>query len=109
MSMYRVFTGSDGEIYTEEMSLEERPEVGELPNLFEVRAFDDTRIMDFHPLAERRLIIHLTGEVEIGTSDSSTRIFRNGDIQLMEHVSGPGHRHLDRSPTRRIRSWSIRG
>jgi hypothetical protein len=31
--------------------------------------------MDFHPLPERRLIIHLRGEVEIGVSDGRTQIF----------------------------------
>jgi len=54
--------------------------------------------MDFHPLPERRLIIHLSGEVEIGTSDGSRHVFRAGDIRLMEDVTGRGHTHVDRSP-----------
>ena len=55
--------------------------------------------MDFHPLPERRLIVHLTGEVEIETSDGSKQVFRAGDIRLMEDVTGRGHAHVDRSPS----------
>ena len=61
--------------------------------------FDGTRKMDFHPLPERRLIIHLSGEVEIGTSDDSRHVFRVGDIRLMEDVTGRGHTRVDRSPS----------
>lgn len=101
MAIYRVFSGSDGESHIEEMSLEEHPELGSLTNLSEVKVqqFDGTRKMDFHPLPERRLIIHLSGEVEIGTSDGSKQVFRAGDIRLMEDVSGRGHSHQDRSPS----------
>jgi redox-sensitive bicupin YhaK (pirin superfamily) len=101
MAIYRVFSGSNGESHIEEMSLEEHPELGSLTNLSEVKVqqFDGTRKMDFHPLPERRLIIHLSGEVEIGTSDGSKQVFRAGDIRLMEDVSGRGHSHLDRSPS----------
>ena len=93
MGIYRVFTGSDGESHIEELRLEEHPELGALTKINEVRVqqFDGTRKMDFHPLPERRLIIHLSGEVEIGTSDGSRHVFRAGDIRLMEDVTGRGH------------------
>jgi hypothetical protein len=101
MGIYRVFAGSDGESHMEELSLEEHSELGALTNLSEVRVqqFDGTRNRDFHPLPERRLIIHLSGEVEIGTSDGSRHVFRSGDIRLMEDVTGRGHAHVDRSPS----------
>ena len=101
MGIYRVFAGSDGESHIEELSLEEHPELGALTNLREVQVkqFDGTRNMDFHPLPERRLIIHLSGEVEIGSSDGSKQVFRAGDIRLMEDVTGRGHSHKDRSPS----------
>jgi len=100
MGIYRVFVGSDGESHIEELQLEEHPDLGALTNVNEVRVqqFDGTRKMDFHPLPERRLIIHLSGEVEIGTSDGARQVFRAGDIRLMEDVTAPGHMHLDRSP-----------
>ena len=65
MAIYRVFAGSDGESHLEELRLEEHPDLGALTNIREVRVqqFDGTRQMDFHLLPERRLIIHLSGEV----------------------------------------------
>ena len=101
MSIYRVFASSDGESHIEELQLEEHPALGALTNIQEVRVqqFDGSRRMDFHPLPERRLIIHLSGEVEIGTSDGSRQVFRAGHIRLMEDVTGRGHTHVDLSPS----------
>ena len=101
MGIYRVFAGSDGESHIEELRLENHPELGALTNIHEVRVqqFDGTRKRDFHPLPERRLIIHLSGEVEISSSDGSRHVFRAGDIRLMEDVTGRGHAHVDRSPS----------
>ena len=64
-----------------------------------MQQFDGTRKRDFHPLPERRLIMHLSGEVEIRTSDGSRHVFRAGDMRLMEDVTGRGHAHVDRSPS----------
>ena len=101
MAIYRIFTDADGESHIEDWKLEEHPELGELINVSEVRVqeFDGSRHRDFHPLPERRLIIHLSGEVEIGASDGSKRVLRAGDIRLMEDVSGRGHTHDDLSPS----------
>ena len=101
MGICRVFAGSDGESHIEELRLEDHPELGALANIHEVRVhqFGGTRKMDFHPLPERRLIMHLSGEVEISTSDGSRHVFRAGDIRLMEDVTGRGHTHVDRSPS----------
>ena len=101
MAIYRVFSDSDGESHIEDLKLEEHPELGALINVSEVRVqeFDGSRHMDFHPLPERRLVIHLSGEVEIGASDGTRRILRAGDIRLMEDVSGKGHTHDDLSPS----------
>ena len=101
MAIYRIFPDSDGESHIEEMHLSEHPELGDLTNLSEVRVqeFDGTRKRDFNPLPERRLIIHLSGEVEIGTTDGSKQIFRAGDIRLMEDVTGRGHSHVDLTPS----------
>ncbi|MCH7737521.1 MAG: hypothetical protein IH872_08995 [Chloroflexi bacterium] len=101
MGMYRVFSGSDGESHIEELRLEDHPELGAMTNVGEVRVqeFDGTRNMDFHPLPERRLIIHLSGEVEITTSDGAKQRFRAGDVRLMDDVTGRGHAHFDLSPS----------
>ena len=78
MAMYRVFTDADGESHIEEMSLADHPELGSLTNVsaVQVQEFDGSRHRDFHPLPERRLIIHMSGEVEIGASDGSKIVLR---------------------------------
>ena len=100
MSIYRIYAGADGESHIEEVQLAQHPELGALRQVAQVgiHAFPELRTMDFHPLPERRLIIHLRGEVEIGVSDGTTQIFRPGDARLMEDTSGPGHTHRDLSP-----------
>ena len=101
MAIYRVFSDGDGESHFEDLKLAEHPELGALANVSEVQVqeFDGSRHRDFHPLPERRLIIHLSGEVEIGTSDGDKRVLRTGDIRLMEDVTGKGHSHNDLSPS----------
>ena len=101
MAIYRVYSDADGESHIEDLNLEDHPELGALINVSEVRVqeFDGSRQMDFHPLPERRLIIHMSGEVEIGASDGSKRVLRAGDIRLMEDTTGKGHSHHDLSPS----------
>ncbi len=101
MAIYRLFSDADGESHFEDMKLEDHPELGAMLNVCEVRVqeFDGSRQMDFHPLPERRLIVHLSGEVEIGASDGAKRVLRAGDIRLMEDVTGKGHTHKDLSPS----------
>jgi hypothetical protein len=84
----------------EEVHLAQHPELRALMQMAQVgiHEFADLRSMDFHPLPERRLIIHLRGEVEIGVSDGSKQIFRPGDARLMENTFGRGHTHQDLSP-----------
>ncbi len=104
MGMYRVFAGSDGESHIEELTLEDHPELGALTNISEVKVqeFDGSRNMPLHPLPERRLIIHLSGEVEITTSDGAKQLFRAGDVRLMDDVTGKGHAHLDLTPSEAV-------
>ena len=101
MCIYRVYAGPDGESHIEEMDVAGHPELGALKNISEVRIqhISESRNMDFHPLPDRRLIIHLAGEVEIGLSDGTKHIFRAGDVRLMEDLTGPGHTHRDLTPT----------
>ena len=101
MAIYRVFPDADGESHIEELDLADHPELGALTNVTEARVqqFDGSRHMDFHPLPERRLIIHLSGEVEIGASDGGKIVLRAGDIRLMEDTAGKGHSHNDLTPS----------
>ena len=100
MSIYRIDAEADGESHIEEVDLAQHPELGALMHVAQVgiHEFSELRTMDFHPLTERRLIIHLRGEVEIGVSDGRTQMFRPGDARLMEDTFGRGHTHRDLSP-----------
>ncbi len=101
MAMYRVYAGPDGESHIEELPADRQTELASFANIAEagISRFTELRNMDFHPLPERRLIIHLAGEVEIGLSDGSKQVFRPGDVRLMEDVTGRGHTHRDLSQT----------
>ena len=68
MAFYRFYSDGDGESHVEDVNLAERPDLAAMLNVSEVsvREFDGSRHMDFHPLPERRLIVHLSGEVQIG-------------------------------------------
>lgn len=101
MGISRMFAGSDGESHREERRVEEHPALGAWTHINEVRVqqFDGTSKRDFHPLPERRLIMHRSGDVEMGTSDGSRHVFGAGDMRRMEDVTGRGHTHVDRSPS----------
>ena len=100
MAIYRVFAGPDGESHIEPYDLDSKHQAGEFPNVanLTIHQFSELRSMPFHPLPERRLIIHLSGEVEIGVSDGGKQKFGPGDARLMEDTSGRGHTHQDLSP-----------
>ena len=101
MGVYRVYAGPDGESHIEELDLDSHPELASLLNVAEVKIlhYSERRNMDFHPLPDRRIIIHLSGEVEIGVSDGTKHIFHTGDVRLMEDLTGRGHSHRDLSDT----------
>ena len=98
MGIYRIYATEDGESHMEELELAERPDLHAMLNVAEVRVqwWTEPRVMDFHPLPDRRFIIHLSGETEITVSDGGSHVFRAGDARLMEDTSGKGHSHVDR-------------
>ena len=47
---------------------------------------------DWHPAPFRQLHFYLAGEVEAETSDGEIRRFKQGDVVLVEDITGKGHR-----------------
>jgi mannose-6-phosphate isomerase-like protein (cupin superfamily) len=47
---------------------------------------------DWHPTPKRQFFFCLSGEIEITVSDGEIRIFRSGDVFLLEDTTGKGHR-----------------
>ena len=47
--------------------------------------------MDWHPAPRRQIVIHLTGQLEIGMRDGSSLLFGPGSARLMDDLTGSGH------------------
>ncbi len=47
---------------------------------------------DWHPAPKRQFFCCLSGEFELTASDGETRIYRAGEVFLLEDTSGKGHR-----------------
>ena len=47
--------------------------------------------MDWHPAPRRQYVIILSGQLEIGLGDGTTRRFGPGDARLVEDTTGQGH------------------
>lgn len=56
---------------------------------------------DFHNAPERQYIILMDGEIEIETSLGEKRIFRAGEILLVEDTEGKGHKTRNLLPINR--------
>jgi hypothetical protein len=48
-------------------------------------------LQDWHPAPQRQFVIILSGQLEIGFEDGSTRVFGPGDARLVEDTTGKGH------------------
>ena len=101
MGIYRVYATDDGESHMEELNLAEYSALHSMPNIAELKVqwWTEPRVMDFHPLPDRRFIFHLTGDTQITVSDGASHLFKPGDARLMEDTSGKGHSHVDQGPT----------
>jgi len=49
-------------------------------------------VFDFHPAPQKQYVIYLSGKTEITTSKEITRVFKAGDILLVEDIYGKGHK-----------------
>ncbi len=47
---------------------------------------------DWHPAPKRQFFCCLSGEVEIETHDGEKRVFREGEVFLLEDTTGTGHK-----------------
>ncbi len=47
---------------------------------------------DWHPAPKRQFFCCFSGSFEVTASDGETRIFRSGDVFLLEDITGKGHK-----------------
>jgi len=99
MKITRIFTGSEGKSFFEdlEIDLHDDGEIGMLSERIKTtgiifRETPGNYDYDWHNAPRKQFIIMLDGEVEIEISDGTKRIFRTGDILLVEDTKGQGHK-----------------
>ena len=93
MGTYRMFTGADGRATWEEIDLEKNPEWTKGMDATTVRfsARAPGVLQDWHPAPQRQFVFILSGSLQIGFEDGTTKVFGPGDARLVEDVTGKGH------------------
>ena len=93
MCIYRMYNGPDNETHIEELPLSAHPELGDLQIVkgLQIQRNQGGRFMDFHQAPNKRWLITLSGELEIGLGDDTVHKFGPGDVRLIEDVTGLGH------------------
>ena len=92
MSIFRLYTGNDGQTHIEEMDLSSHPELTELQNTTGIvfRSSEPGRFSDWHNSPRRQYVITLEGQGVIGIGDGTRRIFNPGDVMLAADLTGRG-------------------
>jgi len=93
MGTYRMYTDTEGKARWQEIDLAQTPEW--------LKGLDTTNIrfgirppgelQDWHPAPQRQFVIILSGALEIGFEDGTTKVFGAGDARLVEDTTGKGH------------------
>ena len=93
MGTYRMFTDPNGTARWEPVDLAKNPEW--------MGGMDTTRIVfgerppgvlqDWHPAPQRQFVFIISGRLQIGFEDGSTKVFGPGDARLVEDTTGKGH------------------
>ena len=96
MTIYRLYTNSNGKSQVDELHLASNPE---LPTANAAqhsffRQWEPGHFIDWHPAPRRQYIISISGMVEVGLEDGSTHRFMPGDARLVEDTTGKGHTTL---------------
>ncbi len=98
MKYTRIYTGTDGKAYFEDVEIPEariapgQPGFKTIPAacLF-FRETDRGKDEAFHNPSDRQFLITVGGEVDIIASGGSTKRFGPGDIFLADDLTGQGH------------------
>ena len=93
MGTYRMYTGTDGKATWEEIDLDAMPDWTGGVDVTQIRfgARAPGVLQNWHPAPQRQFVIILSGQLQIGFEDGSTKVFGPGDARLVEDVTGKGH------------------
>jgi uncharacterized cupin superfamily protein len=93
MGTYRMYTDSEGKARWEEIDLESTPEWTAGIDVTRIRfgSRPAGELQDWHPAPQRQFVFIISGRLQIGFEDGSTKVFGPGDIRLVEDTTGKGH------------------
>jgi quercetin dioxygenase-like cupin family protein len=104
----RVYSDNNGDSHFEdiEIPLKEAGSVGRLSDVLPAngvifREVEPSYDWNFHSAPQKQYIILLDGEIEIETSLGEKRIFKAGEILLVEDTTGKGHKTRNLQPVKR--------
>ena len=104
----RVFSDSNGDSRFEDITipLKESGSIGWLSEerpakSIVFREVEPSYDWNFHNTPHKQYIILLDGEIEIETSLGEKRIFKAGEVLLLEDTSGKGHKTRNLQPKKR--------
>ena len=93
MAIFRMYTGPDGKSHWEEQTLAEHPTLTKAQATAHIVFSEQPagKFLDWHPAPRRQYVIVVSGQLEIGFGDGTTRRFGPGDARLVEDTTGQGH------------------
>jgi hypothetical protein len=93
MGTYRMYTDSQGKARWEEIDLVRAAEWTAGLDVTRIRfsSREPGVMQDWHPAPQRQFVIILSGSLQIGFEDGTTRVFGPGDARLVEDTTGKGH------------------
>lgn len=99
MRYVRIYSDDNGDSQFEDVDipLSDNGIIGNLSEAYPVKSIQFRENIpdydwDFHTAPAKQFIILLDGEIEITTSLREVRIFKAGDILLVEDIHGKGHK-----------------
>ena len=93
MGTYRMYSDDNGISHWEEIDLDNMPRWTQGIDVTQIR-FGSRQpgiLMDWHPAPQRQFVVILSGQLEIGFEDGTTKVFGPGDARLVEDITGKGH------------------
>ena len=104
----RVYSDNNGDTHFEdiEVPLKEAGNIGKLSDVLPAkgiifREVEPSYDWNFHTAPQKQYIILVDGEIEIETSLGEKRIFKSGEILLVEDTTGKGHKTRNLQPKKR--------
>lgn len=90
----RIYSGDDGQTHFEDLALPDHESQNvalQAGGNLVFRSFPADYFSDWHTAPRRQYIFILSGLMEIGIGDGTTRRFGPGDVVLADDLTGRGH------------------